>query len=73
MKVLVTGANGQLGHDVVNELKKRNHEVITTDITGDMDYLLDITNESVINEVINIKPDAIIHCAAWTAVDAAED
>ena len=73
MRVLVTGANGQLGHDVVNELKKRNHEVITTDIAGDMDYLLDITKESVINEVISIKPDAIIHCAAWTAVDAAED
>ena len=73
MKVLVTGANGQLGHDVVNELKKKNHEVITTDIAGYMDYLLDITKESVINEIISIKPDAIIHCAAWTAVDAAED
>ena len=41
MKVLVTGANGQLGHDVVNELRKRGHEAITTDIAGDMDYLLD--------------------------------
>jgi len=48
MKVLVTGANGQLGHDVVDELRKRNHEAITTDIAGDVDYLLDITNESVI-------------------------
>ena len=73
MIVLVTGANGQLGHDVVNELKKKNHIAITTDIAGDMDYLLDITKESVIDSVREIKPDAIIHCAAWTAVDAAED
>lgn len=73
MKVLVTGANGQLGHDVTNELKKRNHEAITTDIAGDMDYLLDITDVSVVRKVVDIKPDAIIHCAAWTAVDAAED
>lgn len=73
MKVLVTGANGQLGHDVVSELRKRNHIAITTDIVGDMDYLLDITKEEVIEEVKKINPDAIIHCAAWTAVDAAED
>ncbi|MBR5342002.1 MAG: dTDP-4-dehydrorhamnose reductase [Erysipelotrichaceae bacterium] len=73
MRVLVTGANGQLGHDVVNELRKRNHEAVTTDIAGDMDYLLDITNSEVIDAVKQINPDAIIHCAAWTAVDAAED
>lgn len=73
MRVLVTGANGQLGHDVVNELKKRNHEAITTDIAGDMDYLLDITKDSVKEKIKSINPDAIIHCAAWTAVDAAED
>lgn len=73
MRVLVTGANGQLGHDVVNELRKRNHTAITSDITGDMDYLLDITNDNVIEEVKKINPDVIIHCAAWTAVDAAED
>ena len=73
MRVLVTGANGQLGHDVVNELKKRGHEAIRTDIAGDMDYLLDITNEGVIDSIVHINPDAIIHCAAWTAVDAAED
>lgn len=73
MKVLVTGANGQLGHDVVNELRKRGHEAITTDIIGDMDYLLDITKEDVIDSVKKTDPDAIIHCAAWTAVDAAED
>ena len=51
MKVLVTGANGQLGSDVVNELRKRNHEVVSTDISGDMDYLLDITKDSIIEEV----------------------
>ena len=73
MKVLVTGANGQLGHDVVNELRKRGHEAITTDIIGDMDYLLDITKEDVIDSVKKMDLDAIIHCAAWTAVDAAED
>ena len=63
MKVLVTGANGQLGHDVVNELRKRNHEAITTDIAGDMDYLLDITKDDIIDKVIEINPDSIIHCA----------
>ena len=73
MKVLVTGANGQLGHDVVAELKKRGYEAIKTDIAGDMDYILDITREDVIDKVKEIKPEAIIHCAAWTAVDAAED
>ena len=73
MKVLVTGANGQLGHDVVNELRKRGHVAITTDVAGDMDFLLDITKEEVIASVKEITPDAIIHCAAWTAVDAAED
>ena len=73
MKVLVTGANGQLGHDVVNELRKRGHEAITTDIAGNMDYLLDITKEEVVSSVKQIAPEAIIHCAAWTAVDAAED
>ena len=73
MKVLVTGANGQLGHDVVNELRKRGHEAITTDIAGEMDYLLDITRDEVVDQVRLIAPEAIIHCAAWTAVDAAED
>lgn len=73
MKVLVTGANGQLGHDVVDELRKRGHEAITTDIAGDMDFLLDITKEESVEAVKAVNPDAIIHCAAWTAVDAAED
>jgi len=73
MKVLVTGANGQLGHDVVNELRKRGHEAITSDIAGEMDYLLDITRKETVQKVEDINPDAIIHCAAWTAVDAAEE
>ncbi len=73
MRVLVTGANGQLGFDVTNELRKRGNEAITTDIAGDMDLLLDITKEDCIDAVRKAEPDAIIHCAAWTAVDAAED
>lgn len=73
MKVLVTGANGQLGHDVMNELRKRGHQPIGTDIIGEMDYVLDITKEDVVSKIEEIAPEAIIHCAAWTAVDAAED
>ena len=73
MKVLVTGANGQLGHDVVTELKKRNHDVITSDIAGEVDYFLDVTDTKVIDQIVELKPDAIINCVAWTAVDAAED
>ena len=69
MKVLVTGVNGQLGFDVVNELKKRGHEAIGVDIAE-----MDITDEeSVVRGMEDIRPDAVIHCAAWTAVDAAED
>ena len=69
MRVLVTGVKGQLGYDVVNELKKRNHEVIGVDVDE-----MDVTNESVVKRVIgDAKPDAVIHCAAWTAVDAAEE
>ena len=74
MKVLVVGANGQLGKDVSNELKSRNIETITSDIAGDCDFKLDFTNEQeTLKLVSDIKPDAIINCAAWTAVDAAED
>lgn len=73
MKVLVTGANGQLGHDVINELKKRNHETVGTDIIGNVDYLLDIADPRIIVAIKKINPDAIIHCAAWTRVDDAED
>ncbi len=87
MKVLVTGVAGQLGHDVVNELVKRGHEAVGTDLAetyaGVQDgsavvtapYVsLDITDEAVVEAVINdVKPDAVVHCAAWTAVDLAED
>ncbi len=69
MKVLVTGVKGQLGHDVVNELTKRNHEAVGVDIEE-----MDITNPASVNKVIpETSPDAVIHCAAWTAVDAAEE
>lgn len=69
MKVLVTGVKGQLGYDCVNELTKRGHEAIGVDIEE-----MDITDASSVNNVIKeTSPDAVIHCAAWTAVDAAED
>ncbi len=69
MKVLVTGVKGQLGFDLVNELKKRNHEPIGVDIEE-----MDITDAGSVDSVIRAaSPDAVIHCAAWTAVDAAED
>ncbi len=87
MKFFVTGVNGQLGHDVMNELNKRGYESIGSDIaeayTGvadssavtTMSYVgLDITNKSAVEKVIDqLRPDAVIHCAAWTAVDMAED
>ena len=69
MKVLVTGVKGQLGYDVVNELKKRGHEAVGVDIEE-----MDITDEESVNRVIReAAPDGVIHCAAYTAVDAAED
>lgn len=69
MKVFVTGIKGQLGHDVVNELIKRNHEPIGVDIED-----MDITDKMVVDKTIKAAaPDAVIHCAAWTAVDAAEE
>lgn len=69
MKVLVTGVNGQLGHDVVDELTKRGHEAIGTDIAE-----MDITDKKQVERVFySAQPEAVIHCAAWTAVDAAED
>ena len=69
MKVLVTGVKGQLGYDVVNELEKRGHTAIGTDVEE-----MDITDAEKVREVLNAeKPDAVIHCAAYTAVDAAED
>ncbi len=69
MKVLVTGVNGQLGFDVVNELNKRGHESVGVDISE-----MDVTDAANVKRVMNnVKPDAVVHCAAWTAVDAAED
>lgn len=87
MKFFVTGVNGQLGHDVMNELFSRGYEGVGSDITPSyngiadgsavttMVYVaLDITDEEAVANTINsIKPDVVIHCAAWTAVDMAED
>lgn len=87
MKVFVTGVGGQLGHDVMNELHKRGYEGIGSDIAPQysgaqdgsavttMPYIrLDITDAAAVSRVLDeIKPDAVVHCAAWTAVDAAED
>lgn len=69
MKVLVTGVKGQLGYDVVKELESRGHIAIGTDADN-----MDITDASLVRKVIcEASPDAVIHCAAYTAVDAAED
>ncbi|MGN0477348.1 MAG: dTDP-4-dehydrorhamnose reductase [Ruminococcus sp.] len=87
MKVLVTGVAGQLGHDVMNELDKRGYEGIGSDIapkySGNSDntpvtkkeYVqMDITDEAVVKKVVSkVNPDVVVHCAAWTAVDNAED
>lgn len=74
MKVFVTGVGGQLGYDVLNELKRRGYEAFGSDITESADIKLDITDKNAVETVLNkIQPDAVIHCAAWTAVDAAED
>ena len=79
MKVFVTGVGGQLGHDVMNELKKRGHAGVDSDILpevpGQANYVqLDITDAAQVSAVLaEVKPDAVIHCAAWTAVDLAED
>ncbi len=87
MKVFVTGVGGQLGHDVMNELHKRGYEGIGSDIAPEysgvqdgsavcsMPYAaMDITDTQQVYKVISaVKPDVVIHCAAWTAVDLAED
>ena len=87
MKVFVTGVGGQLGHDVMNELEKRGYEGIGSDLAPvysgiqddsavtRMPYVsMDITNREQVDKVISeINPDVIVHCAAWTAVDLAED
>ena len=72
MKVFVTGAGGQLGHDLVEELTRRGHAAVGSDLSGA--YALDITDAAAVNAMLTqVQPDAVIHCAAWTAVDAAED
>lgn len=87
MTVFVTGVAGQLGHDVVNELAKRGHEAVGSDLApayaglqdgtaaASCTYIsLDITDADAVQAALeSVKPDAVIHCAAWTAVDAAED
>lgn len=87
MKFFVTGVGGQLGHDVMNELHKRGHQGVGSDIAPQyagvadgsavtaMPYVsLDITDKEAVEKTIReINPDVVIHCAAWTAVDMAED
>ncbi len=87
MKVFVTGVGGQLGHDVMNELAKRGYEGVGSDIAPEysgiqdgsavteMPYVaMDITDRQQVEKVISeAAPDVIVHCAAWTAVDLAED
>lgn len=78
MKVFVTGVGGQLGYDIMNELTGRGYDAVGSDIleaTQFENYVrLDITDENAVRQALmNIRPDAVIHCAAWTAVDAAED
>ncbi len=80
MKVFVTGVGGQLGHDVMNELHNRGHECVGSDVASTcahtaFSYIpLDITDKAaVLSTISEVKPEAVIHCAAWTAVDAAED
>lgn len=87
MKVFVTGVGGQLGHDVMNELAGRGVEALGSDIAPEYSGIqdgsavtvtpyiqMDITDKDVVQRVLNeVQPDAVIHCAAWTAVDLAED
>lgn len=87
MKVFVTGVAGQLGHDVMNELAARGYEGIGSDLAPsyngvmdgtavtEMPYVsLDITDASAVEKtLLTVKPDVVVHCAAWTAVDLAED
>lgn len=87
MKFFVTGVAGQLGHDVMNELAKRGHEGVGSDLASEysgaadgsavvsMPYVsLDITDAAAVEKVLTeVKPDVVVHCAAWTAVDMAED
>ena len=69
MKILVTGVKGQLGYDVVHECEKRGHHVRGVDVEE-----MDITDMAAVSRVMKETcPDVVVHCAAWTAVDAAED
>ena len=87
MKVFVTGVAGQLGHDVVNEVCRRGYTAVGSDIAAQYagvqdgsavtqcEYVaLDITDKAAVSKVLTeIAPDVVVHCAAWTAVDLAED
>ncbi len=87
MKIFVTGVAGQLGHDVMNELEKRGYEGVGSDVAAEytgiqdgsavtkMAYVsLDITDKAAVEKTLEeIQPDVVVHCAAWTAVDMAED
>ena len=87
MKVFVTGVAGQLGHDVVNELVRRGHTAIGSDLAPQYSGIadgtsvttcpyvsLDITDKAAVNKALMVvAPDAVVHCAAWTAVDLAEE
>lgn len=69
MKVLVTGVKGQLGYDVCKVLAQREIEYVGADLED-----FDITNQQMTHDfIVNCRPDAVVHCSAWTAVDAAED
>lgn len=74
MKVFVTGISGQLGYDVVREGKKRGIEMLGSDVVGEVQTKLDITDKNaVLTTIRTLKPDVIVHCAAYTAVDKAEE
>ena len=75
MRLFVTGAAGQLGHDIIKEAEKRGHEAVGTDLGERWNGLqMDITDAEAVSRTIReINPDIVYHCAAWTAVDAAED
>ena len=79
MRYFVTGVGGQLGHDVMNELQKRGHTGVGSDLAPEnaayAEYVsLDITDAQAVEQTIaKVNPDVVVHCAAWTAVDLAED
>lgn len=87
MKIFVTGVGGQLGHDVMNELNKRGYEGVGSDLAPEysgiqdgsavtrMPYVpMDITDKHSVEDILTEQhPDVVVHCAAWTAVDMAED